>query len=56
MSGVSTRWVCFAGSAVAVECQGERAARIVDFLFRHVPGGEERDSAASATFRLAPGS
>lgn len=56
MSGVNTRRVCFAGSAVAVECRGERAACIVDFLFRRVPAGEERDGAPSATFRLAPGS
>jgi hypothetical protein len=41
---------------VAVECRGERAARIVDFLFRHVPAGEEWDGAPSVTFRLTPGS
>jgi hypothetical protein len=56
MRGVSTRRVCFAGSAVAIECQGERASRIVDFLFRYVPAGEEGDSTPSVTFRLTPGS
>lgn len=41
---------------MVIECRGERAARIVDFLFRHVPAGEESDGAPGVTFRLAPGS
>ncbi len=32
------RLVTFAGSAVAVEAEGERATAVVDFLYRHLPG------------------
>jgi hypothetical protein len=49
------RLICFAGSSVATEYEGERAARIVSFLYRHIPAGDDRDSAPHVTYRVAPG-
>jgi len=49
------RLICFAGSGVAIEFEGERAARIVNFLYRHMPSGDDHGTAPHVTFRLAPG-
>ncbi len=49
------RLICFAGSSVATEYQGERAARIVDFLYRYIPGGDDHATRPHVTYRLAPG-
>ena len=47
------RIVSFAHSAVAIESDGARADRIVDFLFRDTSSDD--DVAPRVTFRLAPG-
>jgi len=49
------RLICFAGSGVAIEFEGERAARIVNFLYRHMPSGDDHGTAPHVTFRLVPG-
>jgi len=49
------RLICFAGSSVAIEHEGERAAGIVDFLYRYMPSGDDHATASHVTFRLAPG-
>ena len=55
MSAVGSRLVCFAGSAIAIEYEGEWAAQIVDFLFRHIPAGDGGNTAPHATYRVSPG-
>jgi len=55
MSSKSAKVIRFAGSAVAVEHEGERAARIVDFLFRHAGPEINHDIPADITYRLVPG-
>lgn len=50
-----TRLIAFAGSTVAVEYSGARPARIVDFVYRHMPSGGYGDPAPHVTFRIAPG-
>ena len=47
-----TRVITFAGSTLSIEYQGDRATRIVNFLYRHIStdGGE----AAQANYRLLP--
>jgi hypothetical protein len=49
------RLICFAGSSVATEYEGERAARIVDFLYRHIPSGDDHGTAPHVIYRVAPG-
>jgi hypothetical protein len=53
MSGPDSRIITFAGSSVAVEYEGMRAARIIAFLFRHLPDGD--GGRPQVTYRLAPG-
>jgi hypothetical protein len=55
MTVAGNRLVCFAGSAVAVEYKSDRAARVVDFLFRHLPTGNGSATPPHATYRVAPG-
>lgn len=50
MSAARRRLVGFAGSAVEIESQGERAAALVEFLYRHVP--VESDTSPCAVYRL----
>lgn len=50
MSTEGKRRICFAGSAVEVEYHGERAAHVVDFLYRHMPTCD--DLAPQASFLL----
>jgi hypothetical protein len=52
---MKTRLIAFAGSTVAVEYSGARPARIVDFVCRHMPGGDDADPVPHVTFRIAPG-
>jgi hypothetical protein len=47
------RIVSFARSAVAIDCDGKRAADIVDFLFRDTLSDET--ITPHVTFRVAPG-
>jgi hypothetical protein len=49
------RLICFAGSSVVTEYEGQRAARIVDFLYQHMPAGDDRGSAPHVTYRVASG-
>jgi hypothetical protein len=48
------REVHFAGSALAIECQGERAARIIDYLYRDIP--EQGLVSPHISYHLEPGS
>jgi hypothetical protein len=50
---VETRLITFAGSSVAISYSGARPARIVDFLYRHVPAGS--NIPPHLTYRLIPG-
>jgi len=52
---MKTRLIAFAGSTVAIEYSGARPARIVDFVYRHMPSGDYGDPAPHVTFRIAPG-
>ena len=49
------RLICFAGSSVATEHEGARVAGIVDFLYRHMPSGDEHGTPPHVTFRITPG-
>ena len=46
-----TRLITFAGSTVGVECEGDGAAKIVDFLYRDIPPAASPGPTA-VTFRL----
>jgi hypothetical protein len=52
---MKTRLIAFAGNTVAIEYSGARPARIVDFVYRHMPSRDYDDPAPHVTFRIAPG-
>lgn len=45
-----TRFINFAGSTLALEYSGPRAARIIEFLYRHIP--DESNTPSHLTYRL----
>jgi hypothetical protein len=49
---LNRRLIAFGGSVVAVEHAGERAAQVVDFLCRHLPGSAEREAQPTAVLRV----
>jgi len=53
MSTRQQRLISFAGSTVAIEYCGSRAAAIVDFLYRHVPA--DSHAPPRVTYRIIPG-
>lgn len=48
---MTVRYITFAGSTLAVEDNGDRAARIIELLYQYVPAGEAR--LAQTTYRLS---
>jgi hypothetical protein len=50
MSRLQTRLVSFGGATLALEYSHTRAARVVDFLYQHLPGGDE--TPPHLTYRL----
>jgi len=50
MSAAEQRLVSFAGSTVGIQYRGDRPAAIVDFLYRHAPGGS--GAPPCVTYRL----
>jgi hypothetical protein len=49
---MSTRVITFAGSTLSIEYQGNRPARVVNFLYRHFSTGNS--DAAQVNYRLLP--
>jgi hypothetical protein len=50
------RIIHFAGSSIFVEYSGEKAARIVDFLYQFLPANIDSEGIADVNYRILPGS
>jgi hypothetical protein len=56
MKTMFRRIIHFAGSSIFVEYSGEKAARIVDFLYQFLPTDIDSEGIADVNYRILPGS